>query len=136
MKKLFSITTIMIVAIIGLFVWFQSQNQTWAFEYVNLDHDNLPLSEKHALTVASRHVEGRINTYLPNQESPWDTPSGVNWSDELREEIDVVTDKEDHFVVEFRHRGDFCDQKFVYVKKKTGHVINVQNGYSKHEACE
>ncbi|RPF53936.1 hypothetical protein [Aquisalibacillus elongatus] len=136
MKKTLILASIILVVVVASIVWFQSSNKSWAFESLKINQDDLPLSEEHAQAIANRHVEGRINTYLPNQDSAWNTVSGIKWSDYPDEEIDNVTDQGDYFVVEFRHRGDFCDQKVVYVEKETGHVIKVKNGYSDHEACK
>lgn len=135
MKKTLILSSIILVVVIASIIWYQGSNKSWALESLKIDQDDLPLSEGHALAIADRHVEGRLNTYLPNQDSPWDTTPGVKWNDAPQEEIDIVTDQGDYFVVEFRHRGDFCDQKFVHVEKATGHVIKVKNGYSDHEAC-
>jgi hypothetical protein len=135
MKKNLILSSIILVVAVASIIWFQIANKSWAVESLKINQDDLPLSEEQALAIANRHVEGRLNTYLPNQDSPWDTPPGIKWSDAPHEEIDVVTDHGDYFAVEFRHRGDFCDQKFVHVEKETGHVINVKNDYSDHEAC-
>lgn len=106
--------------IIGLIVLFISScfnfyvNKFWPV--LSMYGLEFPLTIESATGVANRHVEGLFNSTFSrsSDDSPWDP--------------ERVVEREKRFLVEFRHRGNYCEKLTFIVDKKTGFIEGEQEG--------